>query len=284
SWIRAEHGSKSVSLSNISAAYNATVSGALEEFAWNQEEIDRVKAHSELGGHLFTDMHEVIGHASGRINPGVGTATETLRQYASPLEEGRADLVALYYLMDPMLVDIGVMPTLDVGRAEYDSYIRNGLMTQLYRIEPGEQIEEAHMRNRQAIASWVYERGRPENVIARRTRDGKTYFVINDYQRLRELFGELLREHQRIKSEGDFAAAQALIENYGTRVDPQLHEEVLARYEPLNIAAYSGFINPRLVPLMEGGEIVDVEIQYPTDFTAQMLEYAREYSHLPTLN
>lgn len=285
SWIRAMHGSKSVSLSNITAAYNASETGVLEEFAFSPEEIERSKAHSELGGHLFTDMHEVIGHASGRLNDGVGEPRETLRQYASPMEEGRADLVALYYLMDPKLVEIGVMPSLDVGRAQYDAYIRNGLMTQLYRIEPGERIEEAHMRNRQEIAAWAYERGRGENVIERVTRDGKTYFVINDYERLREIFGELLREHQRIKSEGDFAAAQNLIENYGTRVDPELHEEVLRRYEPLNVAPYSGFINPRLVPVTDAsGEISDVRVEYPDDFAAQMLEYAENYSFLPTVN
>jgi len=286
-WIRAEHGSKSVSLSNITAAYNASQGGALEEFAFSAEEIARSKAWAELSGHLHTDMHEVIGHASGIVNPGVGTPTETLKQYASAMEEGRADLVALYYMMDPMLLEIGVMPSLEVGMAEYDGYIRNGLMTQLYRIEPGKQIEEAHMRNRQEIASWVYEKGQPENVIERVQRDGKTYFVINDYQRLRQLFGELLREHQRIKSEGDFAAAQNLIENYGTKVDPELHTEVLQRYAPLNVAPYSGFINPRLVPVVApgtAGEITDVLVEYPNDFAEQMLEYATSYSFLPTVN
>lgn len=287
-WIRAEHGSKSVSLSNITAAYNSSESGALVEFAYSDEEVARSRQWAELSGHLHTDMHEVIGHASGIINPGVGGTTETLKQYASPMEEGRADLVALYYMMDPMLMEIGVMPSMDVGIAEYDSYIRNGLLTQLYRIEPGNQIEEAHMRNRQEIAAWAYEHGRDENVIERLNRDGKTYFVINDYQRLRELFGELLREHQRIKSEGDFAAAQFLIETYGTKVDPELHAEVLRRYETLNVAPYSGFINPRLMPVVEntanGVEIVDVKVEYPTDFVEQMLEYAQSYSHLPTVN
>ncbi|MDT8398150.1 MAG: hypothetical protein RQ899_06015 [Pseudomonadales bacterium] len=284
-WIRANHGSKSVSLSNIVAAYNASEDTALEAFAFSAQEIARARAYGELGGHLSTDMHEVIGHASGRINPGVGTPKETLKQYASAIEEGRADLVALYYLLDPKLVEIGVMPNLDVGRSRYDAYIRNGLMTQLHRIEPGEQIEEAHMRNRQTIAAWAYEQGRADNIIERRKVDGSTYFVINDYEGLREIFGELLREHQRIVSEGDFAAAQHLIENYGTQVDPALHAEVLRRYEALNIAPYSGFINPRLVPVMDAdGTLTDARIEYPDDFMAQMLEYAEDHSFLPTVN
>jgi dipeptidyl-peptidase-3 len=285
-WIRAEHGSKSVSLSNITDAYNASDTGATAEFAYTEEELARSREWSELGGHLHTDMHEVIGHASGIVNPGVGTPTETLKQYYSSLEEGRADLVGLYYIMDPMLMEIGVMPSLDVGMAQYEGYIRGGMMTQLYRIEPGKNIEEAHMRNRQMIAQWVFEKGQPENVIERVTRDGETFFVINDYQRLRELFGELLREVQRIKSEGDFAAGQALIENYGTKVDPELHAEVLRRYATLNVAPFSGFINPRLVPVVAPGnsEITDVVVEYPDDFAEQMLEYATSYSFLPTVN
>ncbi len=285
-WIRAEHGSKSVSLSNITDAYSASDSGAIVEFAYSEEEIARYREWTELGGHLHTDMHEVIGHASGDIDPGVGTPTETLKQYYSSLEEGRADLVALYYITDPMLMEIGVVPSMDVGLAQYDGYIRGGLMTQLYRIEPGKNLEEAHMRNRQMIASWVYEKGQPENVIERVTRDGETYFVINDYQKLRGLFGELLREVQRIKSEGDFAAGQALIENYGTKVDPDLHAEVMRRYSTLDVAPFSGFINPRLVPVVAPGssEITDVVVEYPNDFAEQMLEYATSYSLLPTVN
>lgn len=285
-WIRAEHGSKSVSLSNITDAYNASDSGAAAEFAFSEEEAARNRDYAELSGHLHTDMHEVIGHASGIINPGVGTPTETLKQYYSSLEEGRADLVALYYAMDPLLVEIGVMPSLEVGMAQYDGYIRGGMMTQLYRIEPGKNLEEAHMRNRQMIAQWVYEKGQPENVIERVTRDGKTFFVVRDYQKLRVLFGDLLRELQRIKSEGDFAAGQALIENYGTKVDPELHAEVLRRYATLNVAPFSGFINPRLVPVVAPGsdEITDVVVEYPDDFTGQMLEYATSYSFLPTVN
>lgn len=285
-WIRAEHGSKSVSLSNITDAYNASDTGAAAEFTFSEEELARTREYSELAGHLHTDMHEVIGHASGVVNPGVGTPTETLKQYYSSLEEGRADLVALYYVMDPLLVEIGVMPSLDVGMTEYDGYIRGGLMTQLYRIEPGKNLEEAHMRNRQMIAAWVYEKGQPDNVIERVTRDGETFFVINDYQKLRTLFGDLLREVQRIKSEGDFAAGQALIENYGTKVDPELHAEVLRRYATLNVAPFSGFINPRLVPVTAPGsdEITDIRVEYPDNFTDQMLEYAAEYSFLPTVN
>ncbi len=285
-WIREHYGSKSVSLGNIVDAYSEASkgSGVLEEFAWSEEEIELAKKYGTLAGNLHTDMHEVIGHASGRLEEGVATPKETLKNYASTLEEGRADLVALYYLMDPKLVEIGVMPSLDVGKAEYNSYIRNGLMLQLRRLQPGENLEEAHMRNRQIVAKWVYEKGAADNVIERKTRDGKTYFVINDYQKLRELFGELLREIQRIKSQGDYAAATALVENYGVKVDQELHKEVLERFGKLNVAAYSGFINPKLIPVMQGDEIVDVRIEYPDDFVAQMLEYGDMYSFLPNYN
>ena len=285
-WIRAEHGSKSVVLGNIRAANDASPNPALEEFAASADEVARSKQWAELGGNLFTDMHEVIGHASGVIEPGVGTPSETLKQYASPLEEGRADLVALYYLMDPKLVEIGVMPSLDVGRQQYDAYFRNGLLTQLYRIAPGKNIEEAHMRNRQMASAWVLERAQTDKAVERVTRDGETFFVVNDYERVRELFGELLREVQRIKSEGDFAAGQALIENYGTVVDPALHAEVLRRYEALDVAAFSGFINPKLVPVRAPGsdEITDVRVEFPDDFAEQMLDYAASYSFLPNVN
>lgn len=283
-WIRAAHGSKSVSLSNIVGAYNASPGRAIEEFAYTAEEVTRSRAHAEQAGDLHTDMHEVIGHASGLINPGVGTPRETLRQYAATIEEGRADLVALYYMMDPMLIELGVMDSLDVGYSEYDSYIRNGAMTQLYRIQPGGLVEEAHMRNRQMVALWAYEQGLPENVIERVQRDGKTYFVINDYQKLRVIFGRLLQELQRITSEGDFEAARALVEDYGTQVDRELHEEVLTRYAPLNVAPYSGFINPRVVADDVNGVVSNVRIEYPNDFMAQMLEYAENYSFLPTGN
>lgn len=283
-WIRAQHGSKSVSLSNIVDAYNATEGKAVEEFAWSAEEIARHKQYGNLAGNLHTDMHEVIGHASGKINQGVANPADTLKQYASTLEEGRADLVALYYMMDPKLVEIGVMPSLEVGRTEYDAYIRNGLMTQLYRLKPGEQLEEAHMQNRQLIARWVYEQGKADNVIEFKKRDNKTYLVINNYDKLRTLFGQLLRELQRIKSEGDFKAATALVENYGVKVDAALQREVVERYSKLDIAPYSGFINPRLVPVYDGDKLRDVRIEYPDNFVAQMLEYGRSYGLLPVEN
>ena len=284
SWIRASHGSKSVSLSNIVGAYNASPGKSLAEFAYTPEEITRTRAHAKQAGDLHTDMHEVIGHASGLINDGVGTTRETLRQYASTLEEGRADLVALYYVLDPMLIEIGVMESLDVGRSEYDSYIRGGMMTQLYRLQPGELVEEAHMRNRQLIAKWSYEQGLADNVIERVVKEDKTYFVVNDYEALREIFGRLLREIQRIKSEGDFEAGRDLVENYGTQVDQELHAEVLRRYATLDVPAYGGFINPRVVASDVDGVISNVRIEYPDSFVSQMLEYAEIYSFLPDEN
>jgi dipeptidyl-peptidase-3 len=282
-WIREQYGSKSVSLGNIIAAYNEiqSKSPAIDEFGCSPEVIARAKKWGALADNLHTDMHEVIGHASGQINPGVGTPDQTLKAYAGTLEEARADLVALYYILDPKLIEIGVMPTLEVGKAEYDKDINNGLMTQLYRIQPGHQLEEAHMRNRQLIAAWVFEKGKPDNVIERVTRNGKTYFCIHDYEKLRGLFGQLLREIQRIKSEGDYAAAKALVETYGVKVDQQLLAEVHRRYEPLHIAPYTGFIQPKLVPVEQNGQISDVKVEYPTDFLGQMLEYGREYSFLP---
>ncbi|NJD23631.1 MAG: dihydrofolate reductase, partial [Melioribacter sp.] len=292
-WIRKEHGSKSVNLGNIVHSYNmfATTSGVLQEFAYSDEEIERAKKYGALSDDLHTDMHEVIGHASGQLNPGVGETNETLKNYASTLEEARADLVALYYVFDQKLVDIGVMPNLDAGKAEYDAFIKNGLLIQLARIQPGENVEEAHMRNRQLIAKWVYEKGLPENqpngeasVIEKKVKDGKTYFVINDYNKLKILFGQLLREIQRIKSEGDYAAGKNLVENYGVKVDQELHKEVLERYKKLNISPYAGFINPKLVPVMNGSQIIDIKIEYPEDFTKQMLEYSKEFSFLPTYN
>lgn len=226
----------------------------------------------------------VIGHASGQINPGVATTDQTLKNYAGTLEEARADLVALYYIVDPKLVEIGVMPTLDVGKAQYDGYLMRSLMMQLYRIKPGQQIEEAHMRNRQLIAAWAFEKSQPDKVIERFTRDGKTYFRVNDYEKLRGLFGQLLREIQRIKSEGDFAAGKNLVENYGVKVDQALLAETHRRNAPLNIAPFMGFIQPRLIPVEKDGAIIDVRVEYPTDFLGQMLEYARDYSFLPIHN
>lgn len=292
-WIRKEYGSKSVNLGNIVYSYNkaAETSGVLEEFAYSKEEIERAKKYGALGADLHTDMHEVIGHASGQLNPGMGTPNETLKNYASTLEEARADLVALYFIMDRKLVDIGVMPSPEVGKAVYDQYIRNGLMVQLSRVQPGENVEEAHMRNRQLIAKWAYEKGMNSTspnggagVIEKKVRDGKTYFVINDYDKLRTLFGELLREIQRIKSEGDYNAGKNLVETYGVKIDPELHKEVLERYKKLNIAPYAGFINPVLIPVVDGDRIIDVKIEYPDDFTKQMLNYAKEYAFLNTYN
>jgi dipeptidyl-peptidase-3 len=285
-WIRKEYGSKSVNMGNIVHSYNmfSKTSGVLEEFAYSKEEIERAKKYGALTDDLHTDMHEVIGHASGQMNPGVGDPHTTLKNYYSTLEEARADLVALYFLMDQKLVDIGVLPSIEAGKTAYDQYIKNGLMIQLARVQPGENIEEAHMRNRQLIAMWAYEKGKPENIIEKKVRDGKTFFVINDYNKLRNLFGQLLREIQKIKSEGDYEAGKNLVENYGVKVDQALHKEILERYKKLNIAPYAGFINPMLVPVMNGDEIIDVKIEYPDDFTKQMLFYAKEYSFLPTYN
>ncbi len=285
-WIREDFGSKSVSLGNIVEAYNyyRAKSPMIDEFGSSQKVKDRAKKYYALSDELHTDMHEVIGHASGVINEGVGTTDQTLKNYAGILEEGRADLVALYYCLDQKLVDIGVMPSLETGKAQYDYYIMNGMMTQLQRINPGDNLEEAHMRNRQMVASWAFEKGLKDKVIEKVVRDGKTYFVINDYTKLRTLFGELLREIQRIKSEGDFEAGKNLVENYGVKVDQDLLQEVHSRYEKLNIAPYMGFIQPRLVPVMKDDKIVDVKIEYPASLIEQMLEYSKKYSYLPVEN
>ncbi|MCF8193830.1 MAG: dipeptidyl peptidase 3, partial [Bacteroidia bacterium] len=285
-WIRKMHGSKSVALGNIVYAYNemGAKGSSIQEFAWDQAEIDRSKKFGPLAGDLHTDLHEVIGHASGQLNPGIGTPKETLKQYASTLEEARADLVALYYIMDPKLIELGVMPSLEVGKAEYDGYIRNGLMLQLRRLEPGENLEESHMRNRQLNAAWAYQKGLANKVIERKQRDGKTYFVVNDYNALRDLFGQLLREIQRIKSEGDFKAGQALVETYGVKVEQALVAEVKKRFESIQSKPYSGFIQPRLVPIMVQGKIKDVKVKYPDNFVEQMMEFGREYATLPVVN
>ena len=285
-WIRKMHGSKSVALGNIVYAYNemGAKGSSIQEFAWDQAEIDRSKKFGPLAGDLHTDLHEVIGHASGQLNPGIGTPKETLKQYASTLEEARADLVALYYIMDPKLIELGVMPSLEVGKAEYDGYIRNGLMLQLRRLEPGENLEESHMRNRQLNAAWAYQKGLANKVIERKQRDGKTYFVVNDYNALRDLFGQLLREIQRIKSEGDFKAGQALVETYGVKVEQALVAEVKKRFESIQSKPYSGFIQPRLVPIMVQGKIKDVKVEYPDNFVEQMMEFGREYATLPVVN
>lgn len=281
-WIRKQHGSKSVSLGNIIEAYEkASSGGLLAEFAYNEEEIDRVRKHGSLSDKLHTALHEVVGHASGQLNPGVGTPKETLKSYASTLEEARADLVGLYFIMDQKIVDLGLMESLEVGKTSYEDYMRNGMMLQLRRIEPGKDIEESHMRNRQLVAAWAFEKGEAEKVVEMVKKDGKTYFVVNDFEKLRGYFGELLREIQRIKSEGDYEAGRALVENYGVKVDQELHQEVLSRSEKLNIPPYGGFINPKLVPVKDdNGEITDIKVEYPEDFTQQMLEYADRYSFL----
>lgn len=285
-WVREEIGSKSVSLGNIVAAYDlaSASSPVLKEFAYNDEVVERIKKYGVLSGELHTDMHEVIGHASGQREAGVEVPSKTLVQYASTLEEARADLVALYYIFDQKLVDMGVMPSLEVGKAEYDGYIMNGLIRQLTRLQLGENLEEAHMRNRQLVAKWAYEKGKADNVIEMVKKDGKTYVKINDYNKLRTLFGELLKEIQRVISKGDFEAGKNLVETYGVQVDQTLLAEVIGRFEKLNVAAYSGFIQPKLVPVMDGDKIIDVKVEYPTDFAGQMLEYGKNYGFLPVKN
>ena len=286
-WIRSEHGSKSVSLGNIIEAYSkAGGKGRLQEFANDPEEIALAEKYGELGDKMHTALHEVVGHASGQINPGVGTPKETLKSYASTLEEGRADLVGLYFLYNPKLQELGLVDDWKkLGMESYDSYIRNGLMTQLIRLELGSDVEEAHMRNRQWVSAWVFEKGKAANVIEKISRDGKTYFNITDYEKLHDLFGQLLREVQRIKSEGDYEAGKALVENYGVKVDQKLHAEVLERNKQFTSAPYSGFVNPVLVPKLDDkGEIISIEVTQPKTFAEQMLNYSKNYNFLPLEN
>ncbi len=286
-WIRAAHGSKSVSLGNIIDAYaKSGGKGKLLEFANDEEEIALAQKYAEIGDKMHTALHEVIGHASGQINPGVGTPKETLKSYASTLEEGRADLVGLYYVYNPKIQELGLVDDWKkLGMESYDGYIRNGLMTQLARLEIGSNVEEAHMRNRQWVSAWVFEKGQKENVIEKISRDGKTYFNINNYERLHELFGELLREVQRIKSEGDFTAGKNLVENYGVKVDQVLHAEVLERCKQFTAAPYNGFVNPVLVPKKDAkGAIIAIEVKQPKTFAEQMMYYSKNYSYLPLEN
>jgi len=286
-WIREQHGSKSVSLGNIIDAYdNSAGSGRLAEFAYDDEEVEYEEKYGQTADKLHTALHEVIGHASGQINEGVGTPKESLKSYATTLEEARADLVGLYYLPDEKLVEIGISPDANgIGKAAFDGYIRNGLMVQLIRLNLGNDIEESHMRNRQLVASWAMEKGANDNVIEKVTKDGKTYFVINDYDQLRTLFGDLLREIQRIKSEGDYEAGKILVESYGVKVDQDIHKEVLERNSKFKSAPYSGFINPVLVPSTdESGKIIDITVVQPESFAIQMLEYAKQYTTLPNEN
>ena len=283
-WIREKFGSKSVTIGNITKAYHeaAKGDGFLEEFAWNDDEINRNRQFGFLGNELHTDLHECLGHGSGKLLPGVNA--EALKNYHSTIEETRADLFALYYIADSKMVELGLVPSDEVAKTEYDNYIRNGLMTQLVRIESGKDIEESHMRNRQLIAYWVFEKGAAQKVIGMQKREGKSYVAINDYKALRELFAQLLAEVQRIKSEGDFEAGKQLVERYGVKVDPNLHAEVLERYTKLQIAPYSGFLNPEYTLQIENGEVTDVLVEYSGDFASQQLQYSREYSFLPLEN
>ena len=286
-WIRKEVGSKSVSLGNIINAYNnAGSTGRLKEFVHDDEEYKLEKEYGQVADKLHTALHEVIGHASGQLNAGVGETKETLKNYASTLEEGRADLVGLYYLYSPKLQELGLVDDWEkVGKAAFDGYIRNGLMTQLIRLNLGDDVEEAHMRNRQWVSAWAFEKGKADNVIEKVKRDGKTYFNINDYEKLHELFGQLLRETQRIKSEGDYAAVEALVEGYGVKVDQVIHAEVLERNKQFTSAPYSGFVNPVLVPEMDdNGEITAIKVTQPEGFPEQMLAYSKTYSYLPERN
>lgn len=281
--IRAEHGSKSVTLVNIIDAHTiaSKESGVIEEFYWSEKEKELARKWNQLATHLHVDLHEIIGHGSGKLKEGVAQPHDTLKNYASTIEEARADLVALYYAIDPKLVELGLMPSLEAGYAEYNSFITGSLLTQLARIEPGKNLEESHMRNRYLIANWVYEKGLSENIIEKKSQSGKTYYTVNDHEKLRILFGRLLTEVQRIKSEGDFEAAKHLVENLGVKVDQEVHPEVLQRWESLKIPKFSGFLNPVLEPVIENGEIVEVIIHYPENFGDQMLYYAEKYAFLP---
>lgn len=280
-WIRATHGSKSVTLENITMAYDEAShgNGFNEEFVIDAPTRDLMEKYLFITDNLHTDLHECLGHGSGKILPGVDP--DALKAHGSTLEETRADLFALYYLADPKLVELGLLDNPDAYKAEYYKYILNGLMTQLMRIEPGKDVEEAHMRNRKLIAEWALEKGKPHKVIEIVKKKGKTYIKINDYKRLRELFGELLKEIQRIKSEGDYEAGRDMVEKYAVKVDPKLHKEVLDRYSKLDIAPYKGFVNPVYRPIMNAnGEIIDIKIDYTEDYPTQMLRYSRRYSGL----
>ena len=285
-WIRTLHGSKSVSLGNIIDAYdNAGGGGLTDEFAFDDAEKGRAKSHGTLAGKIHTAFHEVIGHASGQLEPGVGEPASTIKEYASTLEEGRADLVALFFMLDEKLIELGLVKNLETGRCEYDSYIRNGMLMQLRRLAVGDDIEEAHMRNRAWVSHWVVERAAEDGCIQEVNKEGKTYYNIVNYDGVRSLFGELLREVQRIKSQGDYDAAKALVEGYGVKVDPVIHQQVLDRAEALGIAPYGGFINPELVPMTDdAGNLLDVELSYPDNFTNQMLQYGEDHGHLPRVN
>ena len=281
-WIRREHGSKSVTIANLTAAYSKAAQESpknmLGEFAWSEEEIALEKKYGDVTNDLHTDLHECLGHGSGQLLP--GTSPNALGEYSSALEETRADLFGLYYLADPKLVELGILPDMEAYKAQYSSYIRNGIFTQFTRIELGKKNMEAHMQNRKLIADWCYEKGKAANVIEKKVRDGKTYFVVNDHEALRGLFGDLLAEIQRIKSEGDYEAGKALVETYAVNIDPELHKEVKERYAALDLRPYGGFLNPEIVPVKKGFKVVDYKIVYNDDYVDQMLEYGRKYSTL----
>ena len=281
-WIRREHGSKSVTIANLTNAYNMAAQESpksmLSEFAWSEEEIAMEKKYGALTNDLHTDLHECLGHGSGKLLP--ETSPNALGEFSSTLEETRADLFGLYYLADPKLVELGILPDMEAYKAQYSSYIRNGIFTQFTRVALGKKNMEAHMQNRKLIADWCYEKGSKDNVIEKKVRDGKTFFIVNDYEALRGLFGDLLAEVQRIKSEGDYAAGKALVEKYAVDIDPDLHKEVLERYATLELKPYGGFVNPEIVPVRKMGRIVDYKVVYRDTYLEQMLKYGRKYSTL----
>ena len=281
-WIRREHGSKSVTIANLTSAYSKAAQESpknlLGEFAWSEEDIEFEKKYGDLTNDIHTDLHECLGHGSGQLLP--ETSPNALGEYSSTLEEARADLFGLYYMADPKLVELGILPDMEAYKAQYSSYIRNGIFTQFNRIELGKKNTEAHMQNRKLIADWCYEKGLADNVIEKKVRDGKTYFIVNDHEALRGLFGELLAEVQRIKSEGDFEAGKALVEKYAVNIDPVLHKEVLDRYASLGLKPYGGFINPDIVPVEKNGKVVDYKLVYNDNYLDQMLQYGQKYSAL----
>ena len=281
-WIRREHGSKSVTIANLTSAYSKAAQespkGMLGEFAWDEDEVAMAKKYGDLTGDLHTDLHECLGHGSGQLLP--TTSPNALGEYSSTLEEARADLFGLYYLADQKLVELGILPDMEAYKAQYQSYIRNGMFTQFTRVELGSKNTQAHMQNRKLISDWCYEKGLADNVIEKKVRDGKTYFVVNDFEALRGLFAELLAEVQRIKSEGDFEAGKALVEKYAVNIDPELHKEVKERYAALNLKPYGGFLNPEIVPVEKDGEVVDYKIVYNDSYLDQMLQYGKKYATL----
>ena len=280
-WIRRDHGSKSVTIENIMEAYDKASqgSGFSDEFVWSDEERNRIKTYGFLTDMLHTDLHECLGHGSGQLLP--GTDPDALKAYASTLEEARADLFGLYYLADPKMQELGLVPDGEAFKAEYYKYMMNGLLTQLVRIEEGKDVEEAHMRNRQLIARWVFEQGAADKVVELKKREGKTFVIINDYQQLRALFGKLLAEVQRIKSEGDYEAGRSLVENYGVKIDPVLHHEIRERYVRLHLSPYKGFVNPIMREVKDdSGHVTDITLDYTEGYAEQMLRYSRDYSYL----